>query len=320
MLKNPSPQIEDQNTDRSGAVLTKIASRLRDRKLASLALDTLFDHEREFAKEASFPTNSAKDVFLSRIYFEGQREKLAADEAKALDERLATYEALYGLQTKVAFGTASLNKTAGEIHELLPNCKIASKEELVQAGNDFSAQFSRLELAERRSFAENFVKAAQEFAVEAPSEVNLHAGVGVEANPALPEHLLMRKLALDRRGKNSSAYELLHRKLAELNSATYSLDELAKLAEALEEADLAYAVRKSGPGKNIPDAWHSVFQVKQAEDAQDKTPAESLSKADIVSRYGEGILEEVENDTGEIDQPRLKKLLSTLEQGTKGQA
>lgn len=312
MLKDQSPAIEDQTTDRSGAVLTKIASRMSDRKLAALALDTLFDHERKFSKVASFPVDSAKDVLLSRIYFEGQREKIATDQAKAIDERLSTYEALYDLHAKPSFVESGQVKTAQTCYGLLPMCKIASKEELVQAGNDFSAEFGKLDLAERRIFALNFVKAAADLDAELPDEIRLHSLQGTEANPALPEYLHMRKLALDRQGKDSSAFAALHSQISEADITRYTPAGLAKLAEAIDEADAASGLRESGSGKTIPDAWHSVFRIKVAEDTAENTPTESLSKADIVGRYGEGILEEVENKDGEIDQTRLKKILGSL--------
>ena len=79
--------IVDQRTDRSGAAFVKIAKRLDDQDLAEAAMNTLFSMERPepLDKTASFPTDTPEDTILSRIYFEGQREKIAADLAGKLE-------------------------------------------------------------------------------------------------------------------------------------------------------------------------------------------------------------------------------------------
>ena len=55
MLKAHKDPVVDQYTDRSGAMLVKIASRMADRGLAAMALDTLFKMDRPLRKQASFP-------------------------------------------------------------------------------------------------------------------------------------------------------------------------------------------------------------------------------------------------------------------------
>ncbi|MGN1038320.1 MAG: hypothetical protein ACI4P0_02875, partial [Mailhella sp.] len=135
--------ILDQRTDRSGAFLIKTASRLSDGELAKSLVDTFFSMERKPGGER-FPVSSADDVRLSRLYFEGQREKIAAEEAEAIERRLSVHEALYGLENNIAFKAPMEKKAGAKIFSLLPSVNIASKDELMQAGEDFSANFRSL--------------------------------------------------------------------------------------------------------------------------------------------------------------------------------
>jgi len=315
-------KVYDQTTDRSGAVLVKIASRMANPKLAEMALNALFRMDRELSKTASsdskatFPVDNTRNVFLSRIYFEGQREKLAADKAAEIDAKLATYEALYGIHNKVAFKEPGVEKTASKEIELLPLCKIASSEELIQSGNDFSSQFDRLAQEDRRVFARNFVKAASELGVsDIPDEVRIYAGEGVEGRPDLMENILFRKIAMERQGKSAGGYDVLYFNLLKLDTGKMPNEDLRKIAEALETADDMYGMSEGRHGKSIPDAWHSVFQVKKAEedDSVAKPDLTSMSKAEIIGKYGEGILEEVEKDNGDIDYEKLKQVLSIVD-------
>lgn len=304
----------DHLSDRSGAVLVKIAARLEDRDLAKKALDTLFSMERKTASQTSFPVESPDDVFLSRIYFEGQREKIAADQAAAIEERLDIYETLHGVNTVVSFTTPELPKTAQAEYELLPLCKIASSAELIQSGNDFFQDFLQLPVKDRITFAENFRKAAAELSVDVPEVVDLFTPDRVEVRPDLSEQVLLRKVAMDRAGEYENGYAVLYDSLREFNAKEASTEELCKLAEALEYADKAYALHSRKSGKSIPDAWHSVFQVKHAEDSKEEDSVKDVTqdKASLVSRYGMGILEEVEDDDGNIDKERVKDVLSRL--------
>ena len=317
MLNNEQkPSLADQYTDRSGAVMVKIASRMADTSLAELALNTLFSmKDRPLHKEASFSTGSATDTFLSRVYFEGQREKLAAEEAKAIDDRLQLYESLYALNTKVAF-KKPLQKTASAAPiELLPMCKIASEGELFQAGNDFSREYSQLSTQDRQIFAKNFIKAASELGVkEIPDAVRIYAEDGVEARPDMAEYVLLRKVAMERLGREND-YEALYATLKDEASK-----DLHKLAAKLDAIDEACGLRDTRSGATLPDAWHSVFRVKTAEITDAMSDAVSMDKADIVARYGSGILEEVEKDEdGSIDRDKLARIVAMLGKTTESE-
>jgi hypothetical protein len=312
MLKAHKDPVVDQYTDRSGAMLVKIASRMADRGLAAMALDTLFKMDRPLRKQASFPVDSVRDVFLSRIYFEAQREKIAADLAEDINSRLEVRESLYGLPGKITFMPGQHTKEAAQAVELLPLCKIASAEELFQAGQDFSREYENLASADRVAFAKNFVKVAGEYGVELPDAVKLYAAIDVAGRPDAAESVLLRKIAMERQGRGAGGYDILYDNIRGLDIAALPVEELCKLAEAIDSADTAYGLRDSGHGSTIPDAWHSVFQVKKAEVSETAQDAAGMTKADIISRYGEGILEAVEDADGNIDRERLARIVTSL--------
>ena len=307
MLKAHEDPVVDQYTDRSGAALVKIASTMADKGLARLAVDTLFAlPNRAMRKEATFSTASARDTMLSRIYFEAQREKLAADKAASIADNLDKYEALYGLTHKVAFARPRHQVKQAE---LLPDCNVASREELFQAGQDFSCDFAKLASADRRTFAHNFVKAAAYFGLETvPETVRLYAEQNVQANPELCENILLRKVAMDRMGNTDNGFATLYNELRSCDVQQFTRDELHKIAEALDYADTVYQLR------GVPDAWHSVYKLAEENDGEkNKADAADMSKADIISRFGEGVLEELEQDDGSIDRARLARIVQAFD-------
>lgn len=317
MLKKPKETVVDQYSDKSGAVLVKISSRLNDERIAKLALDTLFDMERPLAKEASFPSDTARDTFLSRIYFEGQRNKLEKDAALAIEKRLEVAETLHCIPNRAQFKKIAHDNTPLPAISLLPMCKIASKNELIQAGNDFCRDFEKLSSSDRRIFARNFVKAAAVANVEAPDTIKLYACENVEARTDLADQILLRKIAMEGSSGEDCGFGALYDNIRQIDSSTLKLPELYKLARLLESADNFYGIREKGHGKTIPDAWHSVFQVKKAEIAASAVNIEGMTKAEIISRFGEGALEEVENDEGEIDRAKLKNLVQAMGGGNR---
>ncbi len=312
MLKQPKEKIFDQYTDRSGATLIKIAGRLSDKKLAKLAIDTLFAMDRLPASETSFPSATSRDTFLSRIYFEGQRDKIEKTAAIDIEKRLEVAEALHLVPNRARFKkTAQETGPKGAI-ALLPMCKIASKTELVQAGQDFCKDFEKLSSADRRIFSRNFVKIAKLSGIEIPDDIKIYACEQVEARKDLAELILLRKTAMEGSRGEDCGFGALYDKLRQIDPATLTMPELYKIAQLLDNADNFYGIREKGPGKTIPDAWRSVFQVKQAEIVTPAVSVESMTKAEIISRFGEGALEEVENDEGEIDRVKLRNLVQAI--------
>lgn len=298
--------IFDQRTDRSGSYLVKLAAQLVDQKLAGELVDSFFTMDRHASGEA-FPVSSADDVRFSRLYFEGQREKLAADDAERIDRKLSVYEALYGVDCHYEF-KPKMAKVAAQTVALLPTVKVASLDELNQAGRDFSEKHRDLSFEDRVTFSQNFVKCAWCNEASIPDDVRLYAGHDVEQNAHLEEYLRLRKTACDRAGKDGTAYE----KLASLISGmAMDQEDLMKLACAVYEADRKHGLTLRKYDKKLPDAWHSVFQCKQAEEEADTAADEpqELTKADVIARYGEDAIDAVQNEEGEIDQKRLARVM-----------
>ena len=299
--------IIDQRTDRSGAFIVKLASRLTNQKLAGSLVDLFFSPERQTVKTASeFPVGCADDVRLSRLYFEGQREKLAAAEAEAFDKKISVHEVLYGLTNEVEFKPATV-KVAAETAELLPMVKVANSEELLQAGSDFSRDFQNLSFENRVTFSLNFVKCAELNDVDIPEDVKIYACRDVVPNKHLSEYLHLRKVACDRMGQDGSAYV----QLAEaLTGAELSTEELQKIACAVFEADVEHGFTDRRWDRRIPDAWHSVCACEKKAEELPERVEETMDKADIVARFGDGALDAVEMEDGTVDQQKLRNLIA----------
>lgn len=315
--------VVDQRTDRSGAAFVKIAKRLDDQDLAEAAMNTLFSMERPepLDKTASFPTDTPEDTILSRIYFEGQREKIAADLAGRIDERLRTFEILHGVSVNAAMRPLEKKAAVPVIHELLPQCKVACESELVQAGKDFSTGYRQLSGRDRVAFAQNFLKVASEMGADVPDEVRLYTGVHVVPREDMAEQILLRKVAMDRMGEDSSGYAVLASELRSCDVTAFSRDDLMKLAGAVCLADEACGLERGRFSRSIPDAWHSVMRLKTAGELASEAKmaaddgrkagdvARAMDKSDIIGRFGPGALEEVEDGDGRIDTERLAELL-----------
>lgn len=308
--------IIDQRTDRSGAYIVKLAAQLTNEKLAGDLVDLFFSPERQVSKTASeFPVGCADDVRLSRLYFEGQREKLAEDAAAALDRKISVHEVLYGLTNEIEFKQTT-EKVAAESAELLPMVKVANSEELLQAGSDFSRDFHDLSFEDRVTFSLNFVKCAELNGVDIPEDVRVYACHNVERNAHLADYLHLRKVACDRIGHDGSAYEKL---AMALSDAELSAEELQKIACAVYEADVEHGFTARYWDRKMPDAWHSVCacapcaEKTAEEDMVDKD--EVLDKADIVARFGDEALDAVESEDGSVDQKKLRDLMAMFRNG-----
>ena len=207
------------------------------------------------------------------------------------------------------------------IHELLPQCKVACESELVQAGKDFSTGYRQLSGRDRVAFAQNFLKVASEMGADVPDEVRLYTGVHVVPREDMAEQILLRKVAMDRMGEDSSGYAVLASELRSCDVTAFSRDDLMKLAGAVCLADEACGLERGRFSRSIPDAWHSVMRLKTAGELASEAKmaaddgrkagdvARAMDKSDIIGRFGPGALEEVEDGDGRIDTERLAELL-----------
>lgn len=312
--------MEDQRSDVSRRVLVAIARRLADPAVAEELLKTAaaMRPEREAAVYAwpernTFPLDSAEDVLLSRAYFEAQREGLEQQTAARIEERLAAHEILRGRSPNMAF--KERKKTAAEAAlELLPGIHVAGAEELRQAGEDFKTHHLRLDYDERRAFARNYVKRAQTLLVDdLPQEVRIYAGLSrVRPPEALRKHLELRKAAALRRGKDGTAYEKLAQSLEETQPELVSPEEWGALAATIHTLDMEHGVTDGRNARRLPDACRVVFTGENPVDPACETaapPEAAPDKQELVRRFGEGVLEDVERPDGGLDVRRIAEIM-----------
>lgn len=326
MLRN-TPKIEDQYTDRSGRTIMKIASRLADPELKELAVQTFFelpDRMQKIASVAHFETATAADVFLSNLYFQGQKHLMKQAEINAIEPHLETMRVLHDLP-EIEF--ADLDKTAeyepGTGVDLLPGVTVCDYEDLMKLGADFEANYRRLNYDDRIEFSSNFVKYASNLN-DLPESVCLYAGVNTALREDAAEQLSFRKAAAERAGKDGSGYDVLANIINIIKEASqgYILSaDLIKIAHTVHNLDSYLGLTGTEYDKRMPDAWHAML--KKAENAynasslnEDPTPL-GMTKSDIISRFGEQALDEVENPDGSINPERLKQIMQLFGEDTR---
>lgn len=318
--------IRDQRSDTSRAVIIKLANRLCDQNLAAEAVHVALQGDQlrgarktVYASEARelFPLGSVEDVLLSRVYFTGQREKLAAEEAARIDDKIAAYETLYGLNIDCAL--APVEKLASEEEktaQLLEGFSVSGEEDLVKSGEEFSQRYLQLAMEDRLDFSREYVKTASEWGVSepVPAVISAYAGEAACDPELLKQQLMFRKAAALRTGKPGTEYVKLAKLLEDVDFTSASQEEKMNLAEAIHSLDAQYGFTKRAYDRHMPDAYRIVFNtIKQAEEDSDKPAGKSpseMTKADIIARFGDGALDELENENGGIDYTRLTELMS----------
>ena len=316
-------KLHDQRTDKSRACLVKIANRLSDASVSEavlkLAMSNIPAPEKDiFAWEGNsmFPVGSAEDTVLSRAYFNGQRAKLASDIADALDERIGLYEALYGLDLDM--GMREFEKVAQRSAELLPGYIVTEVEGLVKAAEEFEAKFTQLDTKDRCAFADSFVKIAAEWECEATNDAIMTYSGSKGCNEGLlREYLGIRKTACRRTGQETTYYDDM---LAALDSGDLTVNDregMVVVAQCLQVGDEQHGFTSAKYDNKMPDAWHAVFNEKVAEEAdgtdisdnEQRKDYRTMTKGDIIARFGEDALDVVEDEQGEIDYGRLKEVV-----------
>ena len=94
-----------------------------------------------------------------------------------------------------------------------------------------------------------------------------------------------------------------------------SQETLAGIAGRLQAMDESFGFDRPYYDSRMPNAWQAVFNTKTAEETftdknteKQKSP-ESMTKADIVARFGDDALDAIEDENGEIDCERLKNVI-----------
>lgn len=316
-------RIVDQQSDKSLEFLlkhiTKVASEdLRD-YLETIELD--YDEYTKLASDSStafgwpdarvFPLHNAGDTVLSKFYFDMQKEQMPAKIAQEIGDKIESFLELYEIPESLFEYKKGMTKKAATPKFLLPTEKLFkynSKEDLVKCAEVFVSEHDKLLLNQRVKFSENFIKAASEYGVDNyPDIIAIYSATLDSDFSKSAEYIELRAYA----AKDSNVKKQ-YKEIAELvkNAEADNKEELRKLAELLHALDTEAGMEEVIYKNKLPDAYKTVFN-KQAEDILENEDAESfenMSKADIVGKFGEGILEEVENEDGTIDYDKLKEL------------
>lgn len=317
----------DQNSDTSLAVIRKFASLLADKPFGETVWDiaqanTKVDSQEKTATEKRFafpearmfPVHTENDAILSKVYFEGQRTKLAEDLAMKINARLNTYLDLYGVPDSF---TMKAEKVA-EQHDfkprhLMPSAgmfKVATVGDLNKAYDTFNTNLYNFSLAERVEFSKEFAKIATTIrSQELPDTVQRYCGVMASDLDNVRALLHIRKVAAVREGKSGQEYEKLAASLTDVG--TPSKEELEKLAGVIHDIDETYGFTQPKYDRRMPDAYSLVFNKKASttEEKDGDAEAQTMSKADVIARFGEDALEALEDENGELDTAKLNHLL-----------
>lgn len=327
MLKNKITELYDQNSDTSLALLRKLSSLLENNDFGEEVWQmgnartehakTASNHKFAFPEMAMFPVDSAEETILSKVYFEGQRTKLAEDLATAIDTRLNTYIDLYDIPDAFALMQEKTASTADfKPRHLLPSAglyKVATVTDLVNAGTHFEKNLPAYSLPERVEFSKEYSKVATTIRSQRlPKAVQTYCGVMETDMDNVKALLGIRKVAACRAGKSGVEYDKLSSAISQVKQA--DKDELEKLAQTIHAIDSVYGFTAEKYDKKIPDAYASVFnkEATERDGGEDpETSTKQMTKEDIIAQYGEDAVEALENEDGDIDYKKLQHLVDT---------
>jgi hypothetical protein len=324
--------IVDQQSDRSQAYLYKAldnysnADQIKSACLEGYTTDgmaKMASNEFAFPEFRAFPVDSMESTILSKVYFDTQNESKAfhaklASYLPQVEAKLYTFLDLFNVPKSIFEKKAQVKKTASEFEEryLLPSkkmCKVASVQDLADASDLFSEHLDKLDIPTRIEFSQNYVKIASEVKHRNFSAEIAKYAAELDTNLACTQRYLELRAAaaqrahLDRRGDE---YLKLASQLKEVNLADASKDDMKKLAHIIYALDKSYGIENS---KKMPDAYSVVFN-KEANDpattvnATDDLTAKTMSKADVIGKYGIKALSSVENPDGTLDTKRLAEM------------
>jgi len=314
--------LHDHRSDKSMSVLYRALEKLADQEFAGQVKDMAFravaDGSEKTASEqvyadqfnAKLPVSSLEETVLSKIYFDCQTEKLAEHREAGIRSRLDTYLNLYEVPEDL-FKHKEAEKTAHDTEPryLLPSlqlCKVASGVDLEKASQLFDTEHQKLNVAERVEFAKNYVKLAREWnKSEYTYSIAKYAGLLDTDLESLQAMLEARAAAVSRRNEDGSLYTKLAFDLKQLDSKP-DKEELEKLAGLIQVLDEDHGLDSPQYDNRLPCAYGSVFNKEAQEDGSEGQS--TIPKAEIVAQYGDGVLEMIEDEDGEIDVEKFKEI------------
>lgn len=314
--------IFDQYNDKGQYLLVKILNNLESDGIIKVAseledITKLASDKFAWADFRKFPINSQDNAILSKLYFDNQRDKIPTIYQTKIAAKLNTYLDLYNVPDSIfEIKKVEQVKTASDPRFLLPKynlCKVADCSDLDRANTVFKTEYIKLKVSDRVEFAKNFMKCASDFDFKntPSSQIIKYAAILDTDMGEVKDLLNIRVAAANRSGKSGIEYKKLASMLDEVVKT--SKEELEKLAEVIDIIDQEYGFDHPKYDKIMPDAYGVVFNKKAMDLAEDvENSAATMTKADIVGRYGTGILEEVENADGTINVDRLNNITKKL--------
>ena len=315
----------DQQTDQSCQGLYKIAtaasadSELRQ-LLDNISIDydsfaKLASHQFAYPEQRLYPVNDFNNTLLSKLYFSHDHSHLSE-----VEQRLDTFMELHSVPTDIIPETekTAAEKDSFEPFFLLPSrgmCKVASSQDMDMAQKSFEKDHQNFPIPDRVEFAQNFVQHCKSANVHIKSPAIVKYAALLDNDLDYTREMMMYRVAAsERSGQDGSQYQKLASELEKIEVKPEK-KELKKLAETILELDEEHGFTNKKYDKRMPCAYGSVF-CKEAKQSQIGSPdtAEDLdpntaTKAQLIARFGDGVLDEVENEEGELDRDAVKNLL-----------
>ncbi len=318
-------KITDQQSDISRKYLFKEAGRLADsdfagkvKRLSLQPTDNTKIASDRFAwpEMRLFPVDSMADTVMSKVYFDSQRDGLPSKTADEISSRLDTYLNLHDIPedgfARIVEKTAASEFSPRYLIPSIKMCKVADVTSLEAAGSLFDRDYDHLKIDQRVEFAHNFVKAAKELDhIKYPKSVAKYA-CELDTDLANTQHMLrLRAAAAKRIGNDGSQYLKMAEAIGSVNESPEPKD-LKKLAECIDTIDVRCGLGSAKNRRKIPCAYSIVFN-KEAVDEGDKSKngldPETMTKGDIVARFGEEAMSTLEDEEGKLDRKKLKIFL-----------
>ena len=326
--------LQDQGSDKSEKAIYQFINTLEDTETSTFLQNISGDADRNLFKIASsdfaipelrkFPMDSATNSALSLAYLQSQESLLTDDmfekTATILTDRISLQDS--SLLEDLSFATKPImKKQASNYGYLLPNkhfFKIASSTDISEATILFQKESASLNLADKIEYCSNLIKTSEELgALVTDDTINAYAGCAdcdiaeVKVGLSLREGLSIRK------GTDGSSF-------SKLGSSLNSLEEEPSHSELLDLVTVISSMDKTAgfserDYKKIPDPMLTVFN-KSAENTEPKSQEnqkltdkdkenedlKQMTKAEIIGRFGENILPEIEEPDGKINIDMLK--------------
>ena len=323
--------IIDQQSDRSQQALYQALSDYSEadtiKKIAasidSSGITKLASIEFALDDFRAFPINTTENTILSKVYFDHQKEnnlfntKLASYLPKT-ENIINTHLNLFDIPSNLFERVQKEMKKQAEDFTpqyLIPSknlCKVATAQDLTDASELFEKNIRSLDIPTRIEFSQNYVKIAMEVKHKQFSPQISKYAAELDSNLNNTRRFLeLRAAAAQRKNlvKQGQEYIKLASQLGKVDEDATTKEELLKLAELIYSMDEKHGLLDE---RKMPCAYSSVFNKLADMDAvikpQENVQAKTMSKADIIGKFGVNALSSVENQDGTINPDRVAEM------------